>query len=60
VIEDIKNKLYHEDGWIVLTKRHGIPLNDSFYPTRDEARVFSLKGRCIVRARRITVWKDPK
>jgi hypothetical protein len=60
VIEDLQSKLYHEDGWIVLTRKGGVPLNNSFYPTRDEARAFSQKGGHIVRARRITAWKEPK
>ncbi len=60
MIEDLPNKLYYEDGWIVLTRKGGVPLNNSFYPTRDEARAFSQKGRHIVRARRITTWKESK
>lgn len=60
MIEDLKNKIYHEDGWIALTKRNGVPLNNDFYPTRGEARAFVSKGRHIARARRITVWKDNK
>jgi hypothetical protein len=57
MIEDLKNKTYHEDGWIVLVKKGGPPLNNEFYFTRDDARAFASKGRPIVRARRIVVWK---
>ncbi len=57
MIEDPKNKVYHEDGWIVLVKKGGPPLNNEFYLTRDDARAFASKGRPIVRARRIMVWK---
>lgn len=60
MIEDLKNKLYYEDGWIALVKKGGPPLNNDFYPTREEARAFVSKGRPIARARRITVWKDTK
>lgn len=56
---DNKNKLYYEDGWIALTERKGVPINNDFYPTRAKAREFVVGGH-IAKARRITVWKDTK